>query len=41
MSDSVADPRTGEMQEAEPLDLSGIEPDLVEDMRALMAALKT
>ncbi|MFE4056935.1 hypothetical protein ACFXP3_11655 [Streptomyces sp. NPDC059096] len=37
---SVVDPATGEFEEDEPLRLAEIEPDLIEDMRALMAALK-
>ncbi|MEV7421018.1 MULTISPECIES: hypothetical protein [unclassified Streptomyces] len=37
---SVVDPRTGEGRDSGPLDLSDAEPDLVADMKDLMAALK-
>ncbi|MFE2944993.1 hypothetical protein ACFXKG_39080 [Streptomyces sp. NPDC059255] len=37
---STVDPTTGQFVDMKPLDLSALEPELIEDMRALMAALK-
>ncbi|MGW2053221.1 hypothetical protein ACWCOZ_04730 [Streptomyces sp. NPDC001840] len=40
MADYIADPVTGEYQESAPLDFSGVESAMVEDMKDLMTALK-
>ncbi|MFC9427532.1 hypothetical protein [Streptomyces sp. NPDC056987] len=40
MTYSSVDPTTGQFMDMEPLDLAALEPGLIEDMRALMAALK-
>ncbi|QXE34936.1 hypothetical protein KQY30_12290 [Streptomyces sp. GMY02] len=40
MAQYTADPATGEYQESAPLDFSGVESAMVEDMRDLMTALK-
>lgn len=40
MADYIEDPVTGEYQESAPLDFSGVESAMVEDMKDLMTALK-